>query len=218
MSDLQHPERSYKSIETEYYKRRNWYDSTNDRNQLREDEDVKPKVHQTHIKGEPTEETTIPEHQHSNAIEDARPVKGPNPFVRTSTKVSTDDHAQQGSGAEPESFRLPGVAPSKITNPQGLFCFVCGYGGSKKSFALIHSLVGTKTVGGNAVLASADPRWGCASCRTYFSQGVTRNEAYVWTRAMPGGLNELERLAWVTEKLLVRGMVQRRDVVEGRST
>ena len=113
---------------------------------------------------------------------------------------------------EPEAFRLPGVPPSNLPSPSSDWCWFCGVATSSR-FGLIHTLAGSREVDGETVVQAAVPRKGCASCLGFEYQGRIGGSS--WTKEMPKELGDLERRAFVTEKLLVRGMKKRRERVEG---
>lgn len=163
-------------------------------------------------------------HQPSRDEFDAPPKK-PNPFSRPATASSqptgpssSSNPTSSSSRAEPDSFLLPGSRPrSHLSRPDAKYCFFCGYGGTDKTYSTCRNLVGSRGVDpatGQTVYEYVSPRFGCSSCYSFLNQGVKRDEAYVWTRAMPREVGEMERLAWVTEKLLVRGMKRRKEVVD----
>ena len=52
-------------------------------------------------------------------------------------------------------------------------------------------------------------------CYNAFRAGLRGDRTYALGRELPKGLGNLEKLGWLTEQLLVRGMKKRRDAVEG---
>jgi len=78
---------------------------------------------------------------------------------------------------------------------------------------MIRNLVGWREVDGKNIVSKAPSRSGsCNGCYSFHLKQtkVESVPAEIWARG------EMERLLWVTEQLLVRGMKKRREVVEGR--
>ena len=125
---------------------------------------------------------------------------------------------------EPEDFRLPGVPPSNLSSPSTEWCYFCGASGSNLNFYWVSDLVASRTIadaGGRETLVyeRVASRRGCQGyCYQFYRAGVRGGQQRAGMGEIPDGLGELERLALLTERLLVRGMKRRRDAVEGKSS
>lgn len=212
MSFVQYPFRTITAIEQEHRRHRGWYERAVRR--LREAQmGAVPASRSERRRASEEPEGSQPP-----------PTKKPNPFTRRTPAQAAlapvlEEPPQPPSsslGPEPELFRLIGISPSVVADKEGRYCFVCGSGKEGEQFVVLGSMIGTQVdpETGQKVFKPTLPRWGCSSCGLVLSQGVSGDRTCEWMEGMPEGGNEMERLAWVTEKLLVMGMKKRRDVVE----
>lgn len=199
----QHPTRTLQAALEHHRYHRSYFDSAIKRIQARHEEvNVKPGLDVTD-----SDESRMEVDDSTNYGPSAQSSRSVQPLPRVQ---------------EPEEFRLTGVAPVNLPSPDADWCFICGSCAPQR-YAWINNLVGSKDVTGPdgeqiEVYERVGPKRACKSpCYSVYQAGVRGDKKSILARELPSGIEELERLGLLTERLLVRGMKKRRDVVEGKT-
>lgn len=115
---------------------------------------------------------------------------------------------------EPSPFLIIGSKPSTCS-PNSSWCFFCGTEANKSETFEILSLA-TTSLQQPGKLVRVPGRLACGSCRGSYEKRIGKGKVPGPETGGEEGEGVLERLSWVTERLVEEGLEKRRTRVEGR--